>query len=217
LLQAFPLKRNGKLFVILLKVSVLRSRKILILSLFFSFVCHTAVLSLTTYMEMNGPASNNIREKTVKVINVNLHEAPLPPEKVQVPEIKKRTVAAIKKTVEETAVANESYPEDTVDLDARHTTYTPYLTRIKRKIDYAWRYPRQAYAAGEEGITVVKFSIDQTGMLVAGNITTSSGSKLLDRGVLEAVQSAAPYGPLPDNIKLSKLHIIATFHYKLSK
>jgi len=207
----------GKLFLMKLRVSVLRSRKVLILSLFFSFVCHTAVLSLTTYVELNGTTSRGNKEKTVDIINVNLHEAPLPQEKLQVPEIKKRTVAAIKKPQEEAAVANESYPEDTVDLNAQHTTYTPYLTKIKRKIDYAWRYPRQAYAAGEEGITVIKFSIDQTGMLVAGNITTSSGSRLLDRGVLEAVQSAAPYGPIPDNIKLSKLHIVATFHYKLSK
>jgi TonB family protein len=195
---------------------VLRSKKVFILSLFFSFICHTAVLSVTTYIELNGKSPKSFKGNTVKVINVDLQQVPMPQKKAHNQEIKK-TELLPKQQKEVKTLASQSFPEDTVDLNAPDSNYTPYLEKIKRKIDYTWLYPRQSYAAGEEGVTVIKFSINQSGALVAGNITTSSGSRILDQGVLEAVQSAAPYDPLPDHMKISKLHIVATFNYKLSK
>jgi len=195
------------------KVSGLYSRKVLILSLLISFACHTAVLSLTTFMGIDG---NKDKGKAFKVINVNLHNASLPQEKVQAPHLK-NTVENPPRPKNINTLIDKTSPEDKVDLNAENSQYTPYLRKLKRKIEYAWRYPRQSYEKGEEGITIVKFSIDQTGAIVAVNIVSSSGAKLLDQGVLDAIQSTAPYVPLPENMKLSKLHIVATFHYKLSR
>jgi protein TonB len=189
----------------------------LILSVFFSFACHTAVLSLTTLIDWKGSGG---KSKTTKIIHVDFPSDPLPPETMKAADVKSAAVRPPKpKTLEKLPAAHSAtaYPEDTVDLNAQNSTYTPYLQKIKRRIDYSWRYPRQSYAVGEEGVTVVKFSIDRTGTLVADNIQSSSGSNILDRGVLEAVQAAAPYEQLPDDMKLSRLHIIATFHYKLTK
>lgn len=158
----------------------------------------------------------SIQGKTFKVMNVNLHSPSLPPERTRLPEMKKPAANPPMTRYIEPQSANAP-PEDTVDLNTENSNYTPYLKRIKRKIDYTWRYPKLSFESGEEGTTIVKFSINQDGALVAGNIISSSGAKLLDQGVLDAIQSAAPYGPMPRNIQLSRLNIIATFHYKLSK
>ena len=80
-----------------------------------------------------------------------------------------------------------------------------------------WTYPQSALEREEEGTAVLKFSINKSGALIATRILTSSGSKSLDQGVLHVVQSAAPYDPFPRELELSRLHIIARFHYKLAE
>lgn len=195
------------------KVLDVYSKKILILSLLFSFVGHTAVLSLTTFIEMNG---KKMAGKSYEVINIDIQDAPVPKKKIQLPRIKQKPVNVSSPQGQNRDTGNMS-PEDTVNLNVENSKYTPYLKKIKRKIEYTWHYPENAYKAGKEGVTVIRFSIDRSGALVAGKVMSSSGAGLLDQGVLDAVQAAAPYDPLPDDMRLSRLHIIATFHYILSK
>ncbi|MBN1381663.1 MAG: energy transducer TonB [Deltaproteobacteria bacterium] len=195
------------------KVLNVHSKKILILSLLLSFSCHTAVLSLTTFFHANG---KNGAGKSFDVINVDIYDAALIHKKPQKPRLKKKQ-ATLSQPQKQHTITENSPLEDTVNLAAENTKYTPYLKKIKRQIEYRWQYPRQAFEAGMEGITVVKFSINKAGVLIAGNIMSSSGARMLDQGVLDAIQSASPYDPLPDDMNLSKLHVIATFHYQFSK
>ncbi|OQC55293.1 MAG: Gram-negative bacterial tonB protein [Deltaproteobacteria bacterium ADurb.Bin022] len=58
-------------------------------------------------------------------------------------------------------------------------------------------------------------SIDADGRLAAATLVSSSGSADLDNGALGVVQEAAPYEPLPEIYNLSRLHIIASFNYKI--
>mgnify|MGYP001590655561 FL=1 len=64
---------------------------------------------------------------------------------------------------------------------------------------------------------VVKFSLNRNGGLEQALVVTSSGSGFLDLGALEVIDAAAPYDPFPQEVNLSKLHIIATFKYRLDK
>ena len=64
---------------------------------------------------------------------------------------------------------------------------------------------------------VVKMSLDAGGNVIATNLVSSSGSALLDEGALGIVRAAAPFDPLPDNYGLARLHIVASFRYKLEE
>ena len=105
--------------------------------------------------------------------------------------------------------------EDTVDLGSIDPRYTPYLKKIKTKIESIWVYPQAAFEQEEEGVAVVKFSISESGDLLASGIEESSGSNYLDLGALDVVRSAAPYDPFPRDFMLSQLNIVARFQYKL--
>lgn len=104
---------------------------------------------------------------------------------------------------------------ETVDIDSQDERYAPYLKKIKIKVENIWSYPHQAFERRKEGISTVRFSLDQSGKLGASRIIKSSGYDLLDREALSAVRSAAPYEHFPQDINLSRLHIIASFQYRL--
>jgi len=63
---------------------------------------------------------------------------------------------------------------------------------------------------------VIRFTIDANGSLSGYDVMTTSGSAILDQGALAVVKAAAPYAPLPAEYNLSRLHITATFSYRMS-
>ena len=183
------------------------SKRILILAIVVSLVSHLVMLMVTGLMiadiENEGLPVLTVELKELIEISENNHpeknEAkPVPPPK------------------EETATT-QTLLEDTVDLSDRDSKYIPYLKKLKKKISDLWGYPRQAYERKEEGDVVVKFSVNRNGVLEQALVLTSSGSGFLDQGALEVIGAAAPYDPFPGDLNLSKLHIIATFKYRLEK
>jgi protein TonB len=72
-----------------------------------------------------------------------------------------------------------------------------YLNRIKQQIDDAKEYPRRARRRNLEGVVKVVFTIGGRGELVTISVSTSSGSRILDRSAIKAVQTAAPFDPPP--------------------
>ena len=93
--------------------------------------------------------------------------------------------------------------------------YGAYLGKIKKRILQIWQYPKKAYDRNEEGVVVVKMSIDADGSVAQATLIASSGSMLLDEGALGVVRAAAPFAPLPESYSLSRLNITASFRYKL--
>ena len=61
------------------------------------------------------------------------------------------------------------------------------------------------------------FTIDADGKLDRFHVTSSSGSAVLDEGALSVVLSAAPFAPLPAAFHLSRLHITASFRYRIEE
>lgn len=111
--------------------------------------------------------------------------------------------------------ADKQPREETVTLGNQGSKYQDYLKKVKGRIDSRWTYPGKAFERGEKGVTTLKFSIDSNGTLSANVVLNSSGYSLLDDGALMVVRDAAPYDPLPREFNLSRLHIIASFHYNL--
>ena len=106
--------------------------------------------------------------------------------------------------------------EATISLDSQELKYVSYLNKIKKKIEPKWHYPETAQEIGLQGKLALCFSIIRDGHLDRLELLNSSGHPLLDEGALKAVEGAAPYYPLPDRLKISRLNILATFEYRIS-
>ncbi|PKN06268.1 MAG: hypothetical protein CVU72_05355, partial [Deltaproteobacteria bacterium HGW-Deltaproteobacteria-7] len=109
----------------------------------------------------------------------------------------------------------ESGREDTVDIGSSDVKYAAYLAGVKRKILRLWTYPVAAYKKNEEGVVVVRISVDANGALARAMLMTSSGFVTLDASTLDVIRAAAPFQPLPGHYELSRLHIIASFSYRM--
>jgi len=184
------------------------TKKILILSIVISLMSHVVVLSLMGFIKMHG----NIPREDVLTVQLREYQENIAP-----PTNTKEKNKPATKPAQENIDQYKGIKEETVDLGSIDAKYTPYLKKIKEKIETIWTYPKSAYKKEEEGITVIKFSINRRGALVSSGIITSSGSIFLDQGTIDVVRSAAPYEPLPPEFDLSQLNIIARFHYKLSE
>jgi protein TonB len=176
-----------------------------------------SILIHVTLLAVAGMINLNDKIMPVDVLSVSIKEPDL--EKKQTPKkeikIKKKTKVLKTRKEERTAINSEDWREDTIDLGSTDIKYVTYLANIKKKILGIWKYPQKAFEKNEEGEVVVKMSIDADGSLAGVTLLSSSGSFDLDDSALGVVQQAAPYEPLPEIYNLSRLHIIASFSYKM--
>lgn len=185
------------------------SNKVILWPVIISIIGHVALISVSNMIDLR------YNVQTAEIFTVALQE----PESEQTPP--KEDSKDLKEpqkngdTGKAKAVSNDGWREDTVGLGSSDIRYLSYLVKIKRKILQAWQYPQKAYDRNEEGVVVVKMSIDAGGGLAGANLLSSSGSMLLDEGALGVVRRAAPFEPLPGRYNLSRLHIVASFSYKL--
>jgi TonB family protein len=107
------------------------------------------------------------------------------------------------------------FTEATVFLDAPERKFASYLTIVKRKIDTFWDYPVPAQKARMDGSLALQFSILRTGLINRVRLLRSSGYTELDDEALRAITVSSPFPPLPENLKLSRLNILATFEYRI--
>ena len=187
-------------------------RKAILWPVIISIVIHMTLLGVAGMIDLRDYV------KPVDVLSVSISD-PEPEEKPEpVKENKEEEKIKSVQTKKEkgTVVHDNGWREDTVDLGSIDVKYVNYLAKVKNKILRIWKYPSKAYENIEEGNVVVKMSIDAKGSLAGVTLLSSSGSQDLDHGALSVVQEAAPYEPLPANYNLSRLHIIASFSYKIT-
>jgi TonB family protein len=166
-----------------------------------SLAGHALVLALTTRIDMTGGP------RAEKVMTVELKA---PQGKEMQRELHRRE-EALPLPVSITA----SFSEDSISLGSQNGPYDSYLIELRRRIEQIWSYPPEALSLKTEGNAVIRFTINANGALAGNRILATSGSPLLDRGALTVVRAAAPYDPLPASFKLSRLHITATFSYRM--
>ena len=159
---------------------------------------------------------DNIRP--VEILSVNIEkpepEATPAPKKEKI--TKKETKSVRTQKEKGISVNGDDWREETVDLGSTDIKYVTYLAKIKKKILQIWQYPPKAYENNEEGKVIVKMSIDADGRLAGAALISSSGYAELDDDAISVVQIAAPFEPLPVNYDLSRLNIVASFHYKIT-
>jgi protein TonB len=73
------------------------------------------------------------------------------------------------------------------------------------------RYPSDARARGEQGVTRLAFSIDGQGHLLSSRIVASSGSVALDAETLALVRRAQPFPPPPPELAGSEMTVPVSF------
>jgi TonB family protein len=105
--------------------------------------------------------------------------------------------------------------EATISLDTRDSTYIPYTKVLKQRIRSYWIYPLSARENLIQGSLMIVFRLDRGGNLIACDVVRSSEHDILDEYALEAIQSANPFPPFPENIKVEFLNINASFAYLL--
>jgi TonB family protein len=186
-----------------------RLKKAQITAVSMSFAVHVAILSMPIMARSLtlAPADQGVVKVELKQMFQTVAESPpetVRPEKPVPPETKQEEKGG-------------RFVEDTVTLGSRESRYRDYLKKVKVRIDNRWTYPGTAFAKGERGVTTIKFSIDNDGSLAQYFVMTSSGYSLLDECALNVVKAAAPYDPLPRTYKISRLNIIASFHYNLAQ
>lgn len=185
-------------------------QKAFITAILISLASHVLVLSMPVIGEKPSPLPRN-----GGLLTVHLTEpTPAPQEK----DIKKEPVTVKKQPTPTPAATTETdVKEDTIDLGSQDSRYRSYLLKIRKRIENQWKYPQAALQKKEKGTATIKFSIDKTGTLSAQGIVSSSGSQVLDDNTLAVIRAAAPYDRLPSDLGLSKLNIVAVFHYRLAE
>lgn len=105
--------------------------------------------------------------------------------------------------------------EAPVPLDTNDPRFRSYFSTVREKIKATWTYPRAAGERGIEGEAVIEFRIGKDGRLVSARVWRSSGAAILDQYSTTAVQTAAPFPPLPDDVANDTLTILSTFRYSV--
>jgi len=183
------------------------SKKAILWPVIISLIGHAALISASGMIDLRENA------KTAEIFIVEIKEpdrrAPLNEER--------QTGKKPRESKKTTSATNDGWREDTVSLGSSDIKYAFYLNKIKRKILGIWKYPREAYDNNEQGVVVLKMSIDANGLLAQASLLSTSGSKLLDEDALSVVRTVAPFEPLPASYSLSRLHVVASFNYNLAE
>ena len=106
--------------------------------------------------------------------------------------------------------------EHTISLDTEDKQYVSYARLIKERIMRQWIYPPEAKDNLVEGELMAVFSLDPGGHMLGVGVTRTSGHEILDREAVRAISSAAPFPPLPEHIRVKRLHVKAAFDYRLT-
>jgi protein TonB len=65
----------------------------------------------------------------------------------------------------------------------------------------------------DAGVAVVRFTVGPGGELVSREIATSSGSKILDDAAIASIDRAAPFPPMPSDVKNEPMVVSVPFRF----
>lgn len=85
---------------------------------------------------------------------------------------------------------------------------------LRSRLEEVKRYPAAARAVHVQGLVLVQVRIDGDGRLTDPEIKETSGSAMLDRAALEAVQAASPLR-LDHKLERAPLVMLVPLHYRL--
>ena len=104
---------------------------------------------------------------------------------------------------------------DRIDLNTSEYRYIGYFTQMRKAIELVWIYPTSAARRGMQGEVGLQFAIDRGGHTDGIRVVRSSGYKVLDDAIIDAIRLASPFAPLPPSFPQKKLTVTGAFRYQL--
>ncbi|MCF6190744.1 MAG: TonB family protein [Cocleimonas sp.] len=106
-------------------------------------------------------------------------------------------------------------------LSAKGTVEAKYIHNWSRKLERIGNinFPKIAIQLSLSGTLILNATLDRMGRVTEIQVTTSSGSRILDEAAVKIVKLAAPYEPLPPKIraKYDRLNITRTIVFHRGK
>lgn len=90
-----------------------------------------------------------------------------------------------------------------------------YFGKLLAHLSKHKRYPRAALAMRHQGVVMLRFTLDRSGMVTAMRIERSSGFESLDNEVLQLMERAQPLPGLPDEIPGERLEVVVPIQFFL--
>ena len=75
--------------------------------------------------------------------------------------------------------------------------YNRYLSQLKKRVESVWKYPDGV--SGVQKVAIL-FTIDRSGRLMQSEVLESTDARL-NASAVEAMKRAAPFAPIPENLK----------------
>jgi protein TonB len=103
-----------------------------------------------------------------------------------------------------------------VPLNTADPRYAAYFGEIKRRIEERWVYPQEAARKGQSGEGALRFVLRKDGSVQTVEIVRSSGVRVLDRNIEQAIRMAQPFPSIPASVGEDVIPISIDFTYVLS-
>ena len=109
-------------------------------------------------------------------------------------------------------------PETTQTQNSILDSGSPYLNRLREKVDSTLQYPLSLRRKGIEGQVSVGLTVYPTGQIGPVLMTQSSGNPLLDRLAIQAVHEASPFDPFDKKeAQGNPIRLVLPIQFKLKK
>ncbi len=102
-----------------------------------------------------------------------------------------------------------------VPLNTPDPRYAAYFAELKRRIEDKWMYPSEAARKGQSGQGELRFVLRKNGTVGTVEIVHSSGVRVLDAYIENAIRLAQPFPPIPTSVGEDVLPISINFTYTL--
>ncbi len=102
-----------------------------------------------------------------------------------------------------------------VPLNTPDPRYAGYFAELKRRIEDKWVYPQEASRRGQSGQGEIRFILRKDGSVRTVEIVHSSGVRILDSYIENAIRLAQPFPPIPPSVGEDLIPISLNFTYTL--
>lgn len=185
----------------------MNSKMIFLWPVIISVIGHVALIAVSSMVDLR----DNVRAAELFTVQIAEPESAARPEKEKQPSRGK-----LPERIPEAKSLPEGGREDTVDIGSSDVKYAAYLSGVKQRILHVWK-SSDVYKKTEDGVVMITMSLDADGSLAQVSLTGSSGISSVDQKTLDVIRSAAPFRPLPREYDLSRLHIMASFSYRVKE
>lgn len=97
------------------------------------------------------------------------------------------------------------------------TSPQDWKTRVLAHLDSKKRYPPAAQRLRQDGVVLIRFTMDRSGRVLTSRIERGSGRALLDREALAMLQRAQPLPAPPDEVPGATLELVTPVEFFLRR